>query len=96
MNQESNSEIESSASNLKIVNGLVLAIALVGSFILIGFGIYGDCVDNCNCGAFCIDSRGMIREPNTVFIIVGFVGVLVSLLAYQVIRLFALSAGRKS
>jgi hypothetical protein len=48
MDPESKSQLESSANSLRYVNAIVLAIALIGSVILIGFGIYGDCIDYCN------------------------------------------------
>lgn len=96
MEPESRSEIESSANSLRFVNVIVLAIALIGSLTLIGIGIYGDCVDYCNCYPFCIGGGGPIREPNYAFIIVGFFGSLVSILAYQVIRIFGVYASSRA
>jgi hypothetical protein len=96
MEPESKSQMESSANSLRYVNAIVLAIALIGSVILIGFGIYGDCIDYCNCYPFCIGGGGPVREPNYAFIIVGVVGSLVSILTYQVIRIFGIYASSRS
>ena len=71
---------------LKIINIVIYALSLLGSFILIGIGAFaGQCIDRSDYSGTCYEYAA---DPSMIS--TGFAGILISTLVFQVIAVFAM------
>ena len=71
---------------LKIINIVIYALSLLGSFIFIGIGAFaGQCVDRSDYSGTCYEYAA---DPTVIS--TGFAGILISTLVFQVISVFAM------